>query len=206
MADSREGGSAGSRPDPGRGVGSSILTTLAALLLGTALGAQEGRPAPSAGEPAAASLLPDGADKGREGPPGPVRISRPSNPSNPLIPGVDPARRPAGSPLSAGWWLGSAGIALILAAFGSVCLAARKPWPRDTSGLIRVVGRVSLSPRHSIYLVRAGDRTLLVGTGAQGAPTLLAELGEDEGIDGQAARATVRSTSPLVDIRLGEEE
>jgi flagellar biogenesis protein FliO len=67
---------------------------------------------------------------------------------------------------------------VVLAAF-ALCLAARKPWPRDNAGLLRVVGRVPLSPRHSIYLVRAGERTLLIGTGAQGAPTLLGELGVD---------------------------
>jgi flagellar biogenesis protein FliO len=98
------------------------------------------------------------------------------------------------------------GIALALAAFGAVCLATRKSWPRESSGLVHVVGRVPLSPKHSIYLVRAGERTLLIGTGAQGAPTLLAELGENEGLDGQSARAAVRSTSSRVDIRLGEDE
>ena len=66
---------------------------------------------------------------------------------------------------------------LALAVCGAVCVAARKYWPQESSGLVRVVGRVSLSPRHSIYLVRAGQRILLIGTGTQGAPALLGESG-----------------------------
>jgi flagellar biogenesis protein FliO len=41
--------------------------------------------------------------------------------------------------------------------------------------LVRVLARTSLGPRHAVHLVRIGDQTLLVGTGPQGAPTLLAE-------------------------------
>lgn len=65
------------------------------------------------------------------------------------------------------------------------------------SGSLRVVGRVSLSPRHSIYMVRAGERVWLIGTGSQGAPTLLGEL--------TAEAATPRAATGL-DVRLGEEE
>jgi hypothetical protein len=191
----------------GRGIRFPILTTLVILLFGTsALRAQDRTSASSSGEPTPASSLSVGSGRGQGAPTGPVRVSRPSNSSSILVPFVDPARRPGALPLSAGWWLGPAGIALVLAAFGSIFLAARKPWPRDTAGLVRVVGRVPLSPRHSIYLVRAGERTLLVGTGAQGAPSLLAELDEDEGIGGPSARAEFRPASPRVDIRLGEEE
>ena len=38
------------------------------------------------------------------------------------------------------------------------------------------VSRVSLSPKHSVYLLRAGRRLLLVGAGPQGAPALISEL------------------------------
>ena len=41
---------------------------------------------------------------------------------------------------------------------------------------MQVVGRVSLSPKHSVYLLRIGRRVLLVGAGPQGAPSLIAEL------------------------------
>ena len=63
----------------------------------------------------------------------------------------------------------------MLAVFGAVSLVAKKARPRDSAGL-RVVGRASLSPRHAVYLLRVGDRTLIVGTGGQGAPSLLGEL------------------------------
>jgi flagellar biogenesis protein FliO len=84
------------------------------------------------------------------------------------------------TPWASGWWLGSAGIALVLAIFGAICVAARKHWPSESAGLLQVIGRVSLSPRQSIVLVRAGKRVLLIGTGAQGAPSLLGELPADE--------------------------
>ena len=84
------------------------------------------------------------------------------------------AASPAASS-SAGFWLGAGGIAVVLAVFGAVSLLAKKARPRDSADL-RVVGRASLSPRHAVYLLRVGDRTLIVGTGGQGAPSLLGEL------------------------------
>jgi hypothetical protein len=97
-------------------------------------------------------------------------------------------------PGSGAWWLGSAGITLILAVCGAICVAARRHWTQEPLDSLRVVGRVSLSSRHSVFLVRAGERVLLIGTGSQGAPSLLGELTE-------TARAT-----PGLDIRLGEAE
>jgi flagellar protein FliO/FliZ len=44
-----------------------------------------------------------------------------------------------------------------------------------------VVGRTSLSPRHTVYLLKAGDRVLIVGTGPQGSPTLLGEMASGGG-------------------------
>jgi len=41
-----------------------------------------------------------------------------------------------------------------------------------------VVSRTSLSPKHSVYVLRIGRRVLLVGTGPQGAPSLITELDE----------------------------
>jgi hypothetical protein len=90
---------------------------------------------------------------------------------------------------SAGWWLGSTGIALLLAVCGAICALARRYRPQDSAGLVRVVGRVSLSPRHSIFMVRAGPRVLLVGTGSQGAPCLLGELTEEDQAEAMAGRA-----------------
>jgi hypothetical protein len=72
--------------------------------------------------------------------------------------------------------MGTAGIALALAAFGGMSIAARRYLPQAESGPLRVVGRTSLSPKHAVYLLRAGDRVLLIGTGPQGSPTLLGEM------------------------------
>jgi flagellar biogenesis protein FliO len=67
------------------------------------------------------------------------------------------------------------GIALALAVFGGVSLASRRFLPGRGTGPLQVVGRTSLSPKHTVYLLRAGDRVLIVGTGSQGAPSLLGE-------------------------------
>jgi hypothetical protein len=85
-----------------------------------------------------------------------------------------------------GWWLGTAGIGLALAVCGGMSVAARRGWrlpQAQSGGVLRVLGRTSLSPRHSVYLLRAGDRVLLVGTGPQGAPSLLGELTDPDELE-----------------------
>jgi len=91
--------------------------------------------------------------------------------------------RPTGpaSTSSGGWWFGTAGIALALAAFGGISVASRRFLPKSEAGPLRVVGRTSLSPRHTVYLLKAGDRVLIVGTGPQGSPTLLGEMASGGG-------------------------
>jgi flagellar biogenesis protein FliO len=113
-----------------------------------------------------------------EHPPPTAAIGGMTEAGRPLLPQrASTAPRPGASPGgSGGWWLGTAGIALALAAFGAVSLGFRRYLPRPGSGPLRVVGRTSLSPKHSVYLLEAGDRVLLVGTGPQGAPSLLGEL------------------------------
>jgi hypothetical protein len=76
-----------------------------------------------------------------------------------------------------GWWLGTAGIALALAVCGGISVLTRRGWPQlHAGGLLRVVGRASLSSKHTVHLLSVGDRVLIVGTGPQGAPSLLGEL------------------------------
>jgi hypothetical protein len=91
------------------------------------------------------------------------------------------SRRPSqidGALGSDGWYLGMAGVAVVLAIGGGVAAAARRYAPRTGAGALQVVSRVSLSPKHTVYLMRAGGRVLLVGTGPQGAPSLISELDE----------------------------
>lgn len=76
------------------------------------------------------------------------------------------------------WYVGMASIAVLLAAAGGIAFAARRFTPRPGAGALHVVSRVSLSPKHTVYLLRAGGRVLLVGTGPQGAPSLISELDE----------------------------
>jgi flagellar protein FliO/FliZ len=119
------------------------------------------------------------------------------------------AGRPAEG--AGGWWLGTAGVALALALCGWGSIAARKyrpsPRPGASALAMRVIGRTSLSPRHSVYLLEVGGRVLIVGAGAQGAPTLLGELTEAEEIARVVPSAPSPSPAPAhFDHRLGEDE
>lgn len=86
----------------------------------------------------------------------------------------------ASADAGSGWWTGTVVIAVALAACGWGSVVARRYLPKNALGAggnpLRVVGRTSLSPKHSIYLVEAGGKTLIVGTGPQGPPSLLGEL------------------------------
>jgi flagellar protein FliO/FliZ len=113
---------------------------------------------------------------------------------------------------SGGWWLGTAGIAGALAIFGGASLASKRFLPARDSGPIRVVGRTALSPRHSVYLLRVGDRVLILGTGPQGAPANLGEVTDPAELARLVPRraaaeavATVRTT-PTFDQRIGGDE
>jgi flagellar biogenesis protein FliO len=49
--------------------------------------------------------------------------------------------------------------------------------PADAGVSLRVLARLPLEPRKALYLVRVGERTLLLGTGEGGPPSLLIDLG-----------------------------
>ena len=79
-----------------------------------------------------------------------------------------------------GWWLGPVGIAAALAVVGGLSLASKRfGWNlgmvREV-GPLRVVGQTRLSPKQSVYLLRVGDRVLIVGTGPGGPPSPLGEV------------------------------
>jgi hypothetical protein len=76
------------------------------------------------------------------------------------------------------WSFAIVGITLVLAICGAVAAVARRGATRASSRAVTVVSRTHLSPKHSVYLLRVGRRSLLVGTGPQGAPALIAELDE----------------------------
>jgi flagellar biogenesis protein FliO len=107
---------------------------------------------------------------------------------------------------SGGWWLGTTGIVLALALCGAVSLAARRGWrwPQPQGGsVLRVIGRTRISPRHTVHLLAVGDRVLIVGTGAQGAPALLGELTDPDELQRlmPAPDAQARPRSVVVDWR-----
>jgi flagellar protein FliO/FliZ len=169
------------RPGAGRLVSWTIAALVSLISTGTTVArAQQLDSADLVIEPTSSPNLEKSEAPELANEPGSIRVPRASNERSLFSHGVRTSDVPARSPASAGWWLGSTGIALALAICGAACVAARKYWPQNSTGLLRVVGRVSLSPRQSIYLVRAGRRVILIGAGGQGAPTLLGELSETE--------------------------
>ena len=114
---------------------------------------------------------------------------------------------------SQGWWTGTVAMAVILGGAGALCVAARRQAEGATGARLKVVGRVGLPPKHAVFLVKAGGRTLLIGTGPQGAPSLLGELDDDEAAAPVAAARDDSATRPArpihtqhrIDVRLGDE-
>jgi flagellar protein FliO/FliZ len=185
-----------SRPGPGRAVSWIVKAIISLMLYGTTPApAQAVRPGDVLIESSTSPDLEKSVAKGTASEPGSIRVPRPSNERSLYAHRMRTSDVPARSPATAGWWLGSTGIALALAICGAACAAARKYWPQNSTGMVRVVGRVSLSPRQSIYLVRAGRRVILIGAGGQGAPTLLGELSESEQIEGQEEAADPGTSS-----------
>lgn len=136
------------------------------------------------------------------------------------FPSRESASRPGGSNAAAapgagssGWWLGTVGVAIGLAVCGWASVAARR-WPgrAAASGAtgIRVLGRTSLSPKHSVYLVEVGRRVLILGAGPQGAPSLLGELSPTDNPPEPVAVAAAVAARPTsharFDHRLGDDE
>jgi hypothetical protein len=74
------------------------------------------------------------------------------------------------------WYLGMVGITLALAVCGGTVAVSRRFSPRGCAGDIRIVSRVCLSPKHSVYLLRVGARLFLIGAGPQSPPALIGEL------------------------------
>jgi hypothetical protein len=108
------------------------------------------------------------------------------------------------------WWLGTAGVALALAGAGWASVAAKRFVPKTGAGAaelgLRVVGRTSLSPKHTVYLLQAGDRVLIVGTGNQGPPSLLGEMTSGGSPAVEDEPGPLRdSQGKRLDVRLGDE-
>jgi flagellar biogenesis protein FliO len=102
-----------------------------------------------------------------------------------------------------GWWVGTVGVALALALCGWVSVASKRYLPKAGVGSVnlRVLGRTSLTPKQSVYLVQVGDRVLIVGGGGQGAPSLLGELSDPEALATLVPRPPTRLESRVGDNR-----
>ena len=123
-----------------------------------------------------------------------------------------PAQTVPEAPAGYGWLLLRA-----LLALAAVCLLAyvvlrflskRVYGTAAGGGLMRVVARLPLEPRRSLYLVEVAGRYLLVGLGENGAPTTLAEI-DAATVKSSAAEAPHRSFLEVLRGRLrgdGERE
>lgn len=113
------------------------------------------------------------------------------------------------APASQAWWLGTAVMILTLGGAGAICIAARRRTEAGATIRLQVVGRVALPPKHAVFAVKVGGRTLLIGVGPQGAPSLVGELDpEDEAaVESYKAPSTHRPihTPPRFDVRIGDE-
>jgi hypothetical protein len=150
-----------------------------------------------------------------QGTPATASILRPE--AEPRVPAPPRSKPPAASTdPGGGWWLGTAGIAAALAVFGGASVASKRFLPSRDSGPIQVVGRSSLSTRHSVYLVRVGDRVLILGAGPQGAPSALGEITDPAELARLVPRRVARPplestaaparTSTGFDRRIGDDE
>ena len=83
--------------------------------------------------------------------------------------------RPSGE-LGSAAWVSTAVLAVGLCVIVGMAAMSRRFTSPAGARQPRIVGRVALSPRHSVHLLQVGRRVLLLGTGPQGTPTLLAEL------------------------------
>jgi flagellar biogenesis protein FliO len=127
-----------------------------------------------------------------------------------------PDHAPSSPDPGGGWWLGTAGIAAALAVFGGVSLASKRFAPSPDSASIRLIGRSSLSTKHSACLLRVGDRVLIVGIGPQGPPSTLGEITDPVELARLAPRRDPRPTpgakaeppraSAGFDRRIGDDE
>ncbi len=172
-----------------------------ALLAGVAVV----RPGASAGEPATLGTTTRNGPAAHAPP-----VAAMSPPARRRFPARGAARpgeagsRP-GADGSGGWWFGTAGVALALALVGWGSVAARGyAAPGGGAGPVamRVVGRTSLSARHTVYLLDVGGRVLIVGAGPQGAPTLLGELTD---APSSSSSSPAPALAPHFDHRLGDE-
>ncbi len=93
----------------------------------------------------------------------------------PVVASLPKVSRPGGS---YSWSTATVGLTLILAACGGLIAAGRRFLPQGAGAGMHVVGRVSLSHKHAVYMLQVGRRTLLVGVGPQGAPSLITEVDE----------------------------
>lgn len=91
-------------------------------------------------------------------------------------------------------------IGLLVAALVAVRLRLGRSRPLVGSVPLEVLGQLALSPGHTLYVVRAGERRLLLG-GAPGGLSLIADLADRDARDARPARddRSARPGQPAAD-------
>jgi hypothetical protein len=139
------------RPAGERILAAILLTIILAAFEGSAARAQERAPNSSTLPSSSESLKAadgDGQAASASASPEPLRVPRPSGHLSRLGPVAGSPQPAARAPGSSGWWLGSAGITLVLAVCGAICIAARNYWPRESAGSLRDRKSTRLNSSH----------------------------------------------------------
>lgn len=91
-------------------------------------------------------------------------------------------------------------IGLLVAALVAVRLRLGRSRPLPGSVPLEVLGQLALSPGHTLYVVRAGERRLLLG-GAPGGLSLITDLSDRDARAGEAAAdaSSARDADPVGD-------
>jgi len=184
---------------------------VAALLLSPATGAARDESPATAGERAAPDDRPvdsaqvqTASNQSVSLSADPPTIAAGEGPQDPAVPPRSMTRRPpevaAPAAASGSRWYGRGltPLALVLAAIAVTCLAVRRLLPGRTvgdGGVLRVVARTALSPRHSVALIQvAGERMVLVGITSDGV-TALAEIRSADALARLAGRLGPEASS-----------
>ncbi len=86
-------------------------------------------------------------------------------------------------------------LGVTVACAAALVLLRRQARARAETAGMRVVGRLALEPRRSIYLVEVGGRCFMVGVG-DGPMTMLGEVDASDATAGAATAATALKAVP----------
>ena len=116
-----------------------------------------------------------------------------------IAPAMKPASELIGQSLGLSAFILAIGAVLLIAGRRYQSRLARSGRPGTVAGASdrpQVTGRIRLTPRQSVHVVRVGGRVLVLGTGPQGSPELLTEWQADSDSE-DLTNLDLSDTSPV---------